>query len=145
LSVINRNDTLDLSAFLSEHVTSIWAGLSSIVSGIGAWLLSRRNINAAVERARIETDIEISAVETAERTAFRALLMTEVATMRQLIRECEADKETLRERLNVVMAQSLILRATVEMMERRVKFYKESRGGDSSEVVEAEVGDTREA
>lgn len=142
MSVIDRNDTLDLSAFLSEHATSVWAGLSSIVSGIGAWLLSQWNINAAVERAHIETGAEISAVETAERTAFRALLMTEVASMRQLIKECEADKETLRERLNVVMAQSLILRATVEIMERRVTLRKEGTGNISTPTGATCVGDS---
>jgi hypothetical protein len=136
---------LDPWAFLSDHATSIWAGLSSIVSGLGTWLLSRRNINAAVERARIETDIEMLAVETAERTAFRTLLVTEVASLRQLIKECDVDKEALQERLNIVMAQSLILRASVEMMERRIKFYKGRHGGAPSEGCEPRIRGPRQA
>jgi hypothetical protein len=111
---------LDLSDFFSDHTAPIWAALSSIVGGIGAWILSRRNIDSVIERARIETHAELSATEAEERTAFRATLMTEVINMRQLLKECDADKETLRQRLNTALAQSLVLRATVEIMEKRV-------------------------
>jgi DNA-binding transcriptional regulator LsrR (DeoR family) len=124
---------LDPSDFFSQHTSPVWAALSSIISGIGAWLLSRRNISAMIERARIESSVEVSASETEERTAFRAMLMTEVTIMRQLVRECDADNETLRERLNTAMAQSLVLRATVEIMEKRVAFgrQRQALGGES--------------
>jgi hypothetical protein len=116
---------LDPSDFFWDHATPILAVLSSITGGVGAWLLSRRNIDAILERAQIETNAEVSAAETAERTAFRAMLMAEVAAMRQLIKECDADKEALHERLNAAMAQSLVLRATVEIMEKRVAFSRQ--------------------
>jgi hypothetical protein len=103
----------------------IWAALSSVVGGIGAWILSRRNIGAVIERARIETHAELSASEAEERTAFRATLMTEIVSMRHLLKECDADKEMLRQRLNTAMAQSLVLRATVEIMEKRVALGKD--------------------
>jgi IS1 family transposase len=124
---------LDPSDFFSQHTSPVWAALSSIISGIGAWLLSRRNISAMIERARIESSVEVSASETEERTAFRAMLMTEVTIMRQLVRECDADNEILRERLNTAMAQSLVLRATVEIMEKRVAFgrQRQALGGES--------------
>lgn len=124
---------MDPSDFFSQHTSPVWAALSSIISGIGAWLLSRRNISAMIERARIESSVEVSASETEERTAFRAMLMTEVTIMRQLVRECDADNETLRERLNTAMAQSLVLRATVEIMEKRVAFgrQRQALGGES--------------
>jgi hypothetical protein len=124
---------LDPPDFFSQHTSPVWAALSSIISGIGAWLLSRRNISAMIERARIESSVEVSASETEERTAFRAMLMTEVTIMRQLVKECDADNETLRERLNTAMAQSLILRATVEIMEKRVAFgrQRQALGGES--------------
>lgn len=116
---------MDPSDFFSEHAAPIWAALSSIVSGVGAWLLSRRKISAAVDRARIESAAEQTASESEERTAFRAMLMAEVTAMRQVMKECESDKDLLRERLNTAMAQSLVLRATVEIMEKRVEFCRE--------------------
>jgi hypothetical protein len=98
----------------------IWAALSSIVGGIGAWILSRRNIDALIERARIETHAESTASEAEERMAFRATLMTEITSMRQLLKNCDADTEMLRQRLNTALTQSLVLRATVEIMEKHV-------------------------
>jgi hypothetical protein len=128
---------LDPSIFFSEHATPIWAALSSITSGIGAWLLSRRTAVALVERIRIETDAEVSASETEERTAFRALLMEEVAGMRRSIRECDAAREATRERLNTALTQTLVLRATIEIMEKRVALCKKLRGpGDPQEFLE---------
>jgi hypothetical protein len=111
---------LDLSEFFSPHTAPIWAALSSIVGGIGAWILSRRNVDAMIERTRIETHAQLSASEAQERVAFRATLMTEIMSMRQLLRDCDSDREMLRQRLNAAMAQSLVLRATVEIMEKRV-------------------------
>jgi hypothetical protein len=131
---------LNPSDFFSEHTTPVWAALSSIISGIGAWLLSRRNISAMIERARIESSAEVSASETEERTAFRAMLMTEVTMMRQLIKECEADKETMRERLNTAMAQSLVLRATVEIMEKCVAFDRQRQALDGRSESPANTG-----
>jgi IS1 family transposase len=137
---------LDPSVLFSEQATPIWAVLSSLVGGIGAWLLGRRNIDAAVERVRIETNAEMSATETEERTAFHAMLMAEVTVMRQLMKECEADQETLRERLNTAMAQSLILRATVEIMEERVAFFKEPHTPNDEVAPDEKLGgDTTQA
>jgi hypothetical protein len=116
---------LDTSIFLFDHSTALWAALSAGVSGIGAWLLSLRKINASVERARIKISAEASASEIAERAAFRATLMAELSVMRQLIRECEADKEALRERLNIAEGQIIILKASNEIMERWVTFFKD--------------------
>ena len=101
--------------------------MSSIVGGIGAWILSRRNIAAVIERARIETHAELSAAEAKERIAFRATLVTEIMSMRQLLKECDANRELLRQRLNTAMAQSLVLRATVEIMEKRVALGRDHR------------------
>jgi hypothetical protein len=121
---------VDPSDFFSGRATPAWAALSSVLSGLGAWMLSRRNIDALIERARIEANAEVSSSETEERTAFRTALMTEIAIMRQLIKDCEADKDVLRERLNAAMEQSLILRATVDIMEKRVAFSRERQTHD---------------
>jgi L-rhamnose isomerase len=118
---------LDLLEFLSEYMGPIWAALSTGVGGIAAWVLSRRNIDSVIERVRIETHAELSASEAEERIAFRATLMAEMMSMRQLLKDCNTDKETLRQRLNTAMAQSLVLRATVEIMEKRVTLGRDRR------------------
>ena len=116
---------MDQWTFISQHSTQIWAIFSAAVTGLGTWLLSIRNTNASIERARIKMTTEVSNAEVAERAAFRATLMAEVAAMRQLMKECESDKYALRERLNATEGQILILKASNEIMERWVAFFKD--------------------
>jgi hypothetical protein len=111
--------------FFSQHSTQMWAAFSAGVSALGAWLLSLRNANASIERARIRMTTELSATEVAERAAFRATLMAEVAAMRASMKECETDKYMLRDRLNVAEGQILILKASNEIMEKWVTFFKD--------------------
>ncbi|HEY4044694.1 MAG TPA: hypothetical protein VGM32_23015 [Rhodopila sp.] len=111
--------------FLADHATPIWAVLSASASGIGAWLLSLRNISATVERSRMAMSAEMLNAEAAERTAFRAALMTEVSEMRQIIKAAEIEKESLRQRLNAADAQILVLKASNEIMERWIAFFNE--------------------
>jgi uncharacterized protein HemX len=111
--------------FLTDHATAIWAALAAGVSGLGAWLLSLRNISATVERARLAMNADVSKAEAAERAAFRTSLMSEISEMRRLIKECETDKETLRQRLNTTEGQILVLKASNEIMERWVAFFNE--------------------
>lgn len=68
---------------------------------------------------------EVSTAEVAERAAFRATLMAEVSAMRVLMKDCETDKYMLRDRLNAAEAQILILKASNEIMERWVTFFKD--------------------
>lgn len=111
--------------FITQHSTQIWTILSAAISALGGWLLSIRNANASIERARIKMTTEITTAEVAERNAFRATLMAEVAAMRVLMKECESDKYALRERLNTTEGQILILKASNEIMERWVAFFKD--------------------
>ena len=71
------------------------------------------------------------------------MLMTEIAAMRRLIKEYESDIELLRERLNTALSQSLVLRATVEIMEKRVAFLKDRHGPNDRVPVVANL--TRES
>jgi hypothetical protein len=103
----------------------MWAVLLSMVSGIGAWLLGRRNMANLIEQLQIGATAELSAAENGARAAFRDLLMAEIAAMRQSIKEYNAESETVRDRLNTAVAQTLVLRATIEMLERRIAFCKE--------------------
>jgi hypothetical protein len=116
---------VDVSIIFYQYSTQIWAIFSAGVSALGAWLLSLRNANASIERARIKMSTEVSTAEVAERASFRATLMAEVGAMRILMKECETDKYLLRDRLNMAEAQILILKASNEIMERWVTFFKD--------------------
>lgn len=116
---------MDALPFLIDHATAIWAALAAGLSAVGAWLLSLRNISATVERARLAMNADLSKAEAEERAAFRTSLMSEVSEMRRLIKECETDKETLRQRLNTAEGQILVLKASNEIMERWVAFFNE--------------------
>jgi hypothetical protein len=121
---------LDLLAFLSGLPTPIWVALSGVASGIGAWIISIRKINASIERARIKTMADAALGETTERTAFRAALMGELSTLRQLIKECESEKDSIRERVNRAEEQILVLNASNEIMEKWVAFFKDRHDPD---------------
>jgi hypothetical protein len=96
----------------------MWAVLLSVVSGVGAWLLGRRNMANLTEQLRFGTNAELSATENGERAAFRDSLIAEIAVMRQSIKEYSAESETVRKRLNTAVAQTLVLKATIEIMEK---------------------------
>jgi hypothetical protein len=115
----------DPLVFFSTHVTSVWAALSSLVGCLGAWLLCRPHEDARVEPVPVHTSTEICPTELGQRTVFRDMLMDEIAAMRQVIKEREIDADALRQSLNAALEQSLVLRATVEIMEKRVAFLKD--------------------
>ncbi len=116
---------MNLLAFLSEISTPIWVALTSAVSGLGAWIVNNRKIAASIERVRIKMIADAALGENAERAAFRATLMGEIAALRQLIKECEAEKDSLRERINRAEGQIVVLKASNEIMERWVAFFKD--------------------
>jgi len=116
---------LDLLAFLSEISTPIWVALSSAVSGFGAWIVNNRKISASIERVRIKMIADAALGENAERAAFRATLVGEISALRLLIKECEAEKDSLRERINRAEGQIVVLKASNEIMERWVAFFKD--------------------
>ena len=125
------SNTLDLRAFFSEPATPIWVALSGVISGIGAWIVSIRKVNASIERARIKMISDASSGETAERVAFRATLMTEISALRQLVKECENEKDTIRERVNRAEEQILVLNASNEIMEKWIRFFKSRNDPDA--------------
>jgi hypothetical protein len=56
--------------------------------------------------------------------------MTEISTLRLLIKDCEAERDTLRSRVNAMEGQILVLKASNEIMERWVGFFKERNALD---------------
>jgi hypothetical protein len=121
---------LELLALLSEISTPIWVALSSAVGGLGAWIVNNRKVSASVERARIKMVADAAVGENAERTAFRATLMGDIAALRSLIKECETEKDSLRDRINRAEGQIVVLKASNEIMERWVAFFKERSAPD---------------
>ncbi len=116
---------MDPLAFLAEHSTAAWSAVSGVASGAGALFLSFRTLNLSRERVQMKMSLEASASETAERAAFRSTLIAELSRLRAMIKECEADKELLRERLNTAEAQILVLKASNEIMEKWVAFFRD--------------------
>jgi hypothetical protein len=111
--------------FFSQTAAPIWVVLASLLSGLGVWLLGRQRKDTTVKPTGVDTSPAIWLAETGQRTEFRSMLMKEIAGMRQVIKEYEVDTEILRQRLNTALAQSLVLRATVEIMEKRVAFLRD--------------------
>jgi hypothetical protein len=114
-----------LVSVFSDISTPTWVALSGAISGLGGWFISIRKINASIERARIKTIAEASTGEAAERAAFRDSLMAEMSTLRLMIKECETERDVLRARVNTAEGQILVLKASNEIMERWVTFFKD--------------------
>jgi hypothetical protein len=126
---------LDTITFLAEHSTAVWALVSGLLSGMGGLLIRVRGINASVERTRLKAASDAAAAEQAERAAFRATLLTEITAMRQLIKECEIDRDALRERLASAEAQILVLKASNEIMEKWVTFFRDGVSPQAAAIV----------
>jgi hypothetical protein len=116
---------VNLLAFFAEHSTAIWGAVSGVAGGIGMFLVSFWKISASFERARLKMTSDAASIEAAERAAFRASLMDELSGLRALIKECEIDKNALRERLNNAEAEILVLKASNEIMEKWVAFFRD--------------------
>jgi hypothetical protein len=122
--------TLDLLTFISEIPTPVSVALSGVASGLGTWIISIRKISASIERARLKMVADASTGENTERAAFRAALMAEVSALRQLVKECENEKVSIRERVNRAEEQILVLNASNEIMEKWVTFFKDRQESD---------------
>jgi septal ring factor EnvC (AmiA/AmiB activator) len=116
---------LDLLAFLAEHSTALWGAISAAASTAGMCFISFRKVSASVERTRMKMTADAAEAERAERSAFRASLVAEIAGLRAQVKACEADKNQLRERLNNAEAEILVLKASNEIMEKWVTFFRD--------------------
>jgi hypothetical protein len=89
-----------------------------------------RKVSASIERTRIKMIADASSEESAERAAFRATLMTEIAALRVMVKECETEKDSIRERVNRAEEQIIVLNASNEIMEKWVAFFKDRSDPD---------------
>jgi hypothetical protein len=124
-----------LVSVFSEISTPTWVALSGAISGLGGWFVSVRKINASIERARIKTIADASTGEAAERAAFRDSLMAEMTALRQMIKECELERDVLRAKVNTAEGQILVLKASNEIMERWVTFFKDRNSPEARAVL----------
>jgi hypothetical protein len=116
---------LDPLGDLSDIPTPIWAAASGVISCLVTWFLGLKKLGNSLERARLKMTTDASTNETAERAAFRTTLVTEITALRVLIRECDAERDVLRGRVNATEGQILVLKASNEIMERWVTFFKD--------------------
>ena len=123
---------LQLQDYLAGMPTAVWAALSGAVSGLATWFVGMRNISVSVEGARIRLAAEAAAGESADRAAFRVTLMAEISDLRLMIKECDAERDVLRGRINATEGQILVLKASNEIMERWVRFFKDRDALDLS-------------
>jgi hypothetical protein len=128
---------LDAWDFLAEHTAAIWGAVSGVAGGIGMFLVSFWKVSASIERAKLKLTTDASSAEAAERAAFRASLMDELSGLRAQIKECEADKNTFRDRLNNTEAEILVLKASNEIMEKWVAFFRDGISPQSSSLASA--------
>jgi hypothetical protein len=87
---------MDPLTIFSDIPAPAWIVLLGTLSGIAAWIVSARKINASFERVRTRMIAEASTGKAAERAAFRKAMMAEIAIMRGLVKECEARSEVRR-------------------------------------------------
>jgi hypothetical protein len=112
----------------SDIPIPVWVALSGGISSIGTWIISMRQISVSIERIRLKMNAEAMADESAERAAFRTALMVDVADLRHLIKECDFERDVLRSRVNSTEEQILVLKASNEIMERWLVFFKDRSG-----------------
>jgi phage host-nuclease inhibitor protein Gam len=91
-----------------------------------------KRLGFAAERVRLRVAADALSDEIADRATFRTTLMTEISSLRHRIKDCEAERDDLRNRTNVAEGQVLVLKATNEIMTRWVKFFRNQNYQDAS-------------
>jgi hypothetical protein len=123
-----------LPNLFEDHPTISWAAVSSMLSIVAAFIIRFRRISASLERTRMKTTADTMAAEVAERASFRANLMAEISSVRTLMKECEIEREEQRKRLNTAEGQILILKASNEIMEKWVAFFRDHNSAQAAMV-----------
>src|ERR1700748_3777269 len=96
----------------SSHAIPIWSAMASLLDDRTP---HRSNKQEPARADPAATSADVWATETGQRTAFLEMLMAEIAGMRRVIKAYEIDTDSLRQRLNAAVTQSLVLQATVEI------------------------------
>jgi len=110
--------------FLSDVAAPFLAALVGLISSVGTWFIGVRKLRVSAEQSREKVIAELSVGEQAERAHFRTTLISDIANLRQLQKECESDRDHLRNRINATEEQILVLKASAEIMQRWLSFFK---------------------
>jgi hypothetical protein len=84
-----------------------------------------KRLSLSAKRGRLKTIADALTDEIADRAAFRVTLMTEIASLRQRVKECEIQRDELQTRVNVAEGQALVLKASNDILTRWVGFFKD--------------------
>lgn len=107
------------------HAASIWSVLL-VLFGLPQQRLPQPPArNADDEPCPRDTNADFAAAGDGQQAALLATLTAEIAEMRLVLKDDELDTESLRERLNAALAQSLVLRASQEILEKRIVRLRE--------------------
>jgi chromosome segregation ATPase len=123
---------LDVLGVLADVPVPIWAALSGGLSAVGTWVFGMKRLSVAAERVRLKTTADALTEEISDRSAFRVTLMAEISSLRQRVKECEAQRDDLQNRVNVAEGQTLILKASNDILARWVKFFKDRNSQDAA-------------
>lgn len=124
---------MDFDAILLNSGNPLLAAVavaSAAASGVATWLIGARKIATSLQEKKFELGAGISATEANERASFRASLLAELAALRALVKEGEADRDRLREQLCAAESQIVVLRASNEILEKWINFLR-ARVGES--------------
>lgn len=100
--------------------------LGSAVGALGTWILKLKGLSAHVEAEHQKTVTHMFDAEIAERSTFRAMMLRDVAEMRAIAKECEADRDALRTRLSLTEKNVMLLQANSEITDKWLEFLKEN-------------------
>ena len=90
-----------------------------------------RQIAVSIERARLKNNAEmLGRGDCRTRSVSAPHSMTDISDLGALMKECEADRDLLRTRVNAAEEQILVLKASNEIMERWLAFFKDRNALD---------------
>lgn len=116
---------MNLLSLIQTLPLPFWSLLAAIVCSFVSWLIAMKRAAVTLARERMHTDAHALASENAERAAFRSALMIEISKVREEVKDCEAAREALRVRVNSLEEEILVLRASNEIMQRWMHFFKQ--------------------
>jgi len=115
---------VQVTELLANVPTSIWAAVSGVVSAIGSWIVALATLRARNERDHEKLAKEAAASENAERALFRTTLLSDIAGLRLLVKEGDIERNVMRARIVALEEQLLIQRASNEIMQRWIAFFR---------------------
>jgi len=115
-----------LATLLATIPAAAWAAVTGGLSSVLTWRLGVRGMRNAARKDREKFTEDYAASEQADRAQFRTTLMSDLAALRALQKECEVDRDHLRGRINDNAKQILMLKASAEIMQKWLDFFRKA-------------------